>query len=255
MWTGGPNPGGSSASRSEKTPSVSSQLALTVIPNVPRSIDLPSPGASTNASLAPAMVIPFRVRGSVDHATSEGDAALALFGRLNDRQRVPARVTKPEHWRYGIPPARDLRIDVDTSGLESRMVGIYVGGREDDAGVDGCRAALHRRGERDRCRASGGDDLDPPHLSVCELHMAPHLEPKGADVELERAILIASRDGHATDLGDVQLAGHCRLLSDSSDCHSSDCRRRRKSSAATLSQWEARTSRTESMHRGSGLVR
>src|SRR5436309_14819475 len=137
MWTGGPNPGGSSASRSEKTPSVSSQLALTVIPNVPRSIDLPSPGASTNASLAPAMVIPFRVRGSVDHATSEAEAALALFGRFNDRQRVAARITKPEHWRHGVPPTRDLRIDVETSGLERRIVGLDIGGREDDARVDG----------------------------------------------------------------------------------------------------------------------
>src|SRR5712692_1618331 len=57
MWSGGPNPGGSSASRSEKTPFVSSEFALTVIANAPRSIDLPSPGANTYASLAPAIVI------------------------------------------------------------------------------------------------------------------------------------------------------------------------------------------------------
>src|ERR687888_520322 len=37
MWSGGPNPGGSSASRSEKTPLVSSESALTVIAKPPRS--------------------------------------------------------------------------------------------------------------------------------------------------------------------------------------------------------------------------
>src|SRR5438093_7128346 len=58
MWSGGPKPGGSSASRREKSPSVSPELALTVIPNAPRSIERPSPGATTNASPALAMVIP-----------------------------------------------------------------------------------------------------------------------------------------------------------------------------------------------------
>jgi hypothetical protein len=42
------------------------------------------------------------------------------------------------------------------------VIGLDVTGREDDAGVDGRRAALHRRGERDRRRAPSGADLDPP---------------------------------------------------------------------------------------------
>jgi hypothetical protein len=42
----------------------------------------------------------------------------------------------------GVAPARDLRVDVDPGGLQRRVVGLDVAGRDDDAGVDGCRAAL-----------------------------------------------------------------------------------------------------------------
>jgi hypothetical protein len=106
----------------------------------------------------------------------------------------------------------DLRIDVDACSLEACVIGFDVARREDDPGVDGRGAALHRRRERDRRRAAGRNDLDPPHLPVGERDVAPQLEPERADVELERAILIACRDGYATDLRDVQLAGHGRLL-------------------------------------------
>src|SRR4051812_27247824 len=41
MCSGGPKPGGSSASNSEKIPPVSSAVALTVMANEPRSIALP----------------------------------------------------------------------------------------------------------------------------------------------------------------------------------------------------------------------
>src|SRR5436309_7711715 len=62
MCSGGPKCGGSSASRSEKIPLVSSEFALTVIEKTPRSIDLPSPDLSTYASPAPATMVASRVR-------------------------------------------------------------------------------------------------------------------------------------------------------------------------------------------------
>src|SRR5947209_4071882 len=62
MCSGGPKCGGSSASRSEKIPFVSSEFALTVIEKTPRSIDLPSPDLSTYASPAPATMVASRGR-------------------------------------------------------------------------------------------------------------------------------------------------------------------------------------------------
>src|SRR4051794_5223734 len=50
MCSGGPNPGGSLASSSEKIPPVSSPVALSAISNGPRSICRPPPGGTTNAS-------------------------------------------------------------------------------------------------------------------------------------------------------------------------------------------------------------
>jgi hypothetical protein len=84
---------------------------------------------------------------------------------------------------------------------------------------------------RDRRRAPGGDDLDPPHLAVGERDVAPQLEPECVDLELECAILVACRDGDATDLRDVQLAGHSGSFS-FIGCHSSDLARRGGSSVA-----------------------
>src|SRR6266568_426789 len=142
---------------------------------------------------------PLRKGANLCHGTAgNGYAFLALFKRTGD-----------ERW---LARARDLRVDVDACGLEARVVGIDVGGREDDPGVDGRRTAIHRRGERDRCRAPGRDDLDPPHLPVSERDVASQFEPERADIELECAILVAGRDGHAPHLGDVQLPGHGRLL-------------------------------------------
>src|SRR5712691_7953261 len=49
MWSGGPKPGGSSASRSEKAEPVSSLVAFTDMRKPPRSMGRPSPGRRTNA--------------------------------------------------------------------------------------------------------------------------------------------------------------------------------------------------------------
>src|SRR5437764_12906204 len=144
---------------------------------------------------------PRRPRGFADFLVHE------LLERLDDRQRVPARVAEPEHRRHGRAPARDLRIDVDAGLLQRRVVGLDVVGRDDDPAVDGGRAALHRRRQRDGGRGALRGDLDPLHLPVGEGLVDPLLEAELVDVERERAILIGRRNGYAADLGDVELAG------------------------------------------------
>jgi hypothetical protein len=84
------------------------------------------------------------------------------------------------------------------------VVGLDVAGRDDDAGVDGCRAAFHRRRNRDRSGSLCGRDLDPPLLPVGERLVGAQLEPEHADVELERAILVGGRDGHPAAREDVE---------------------------------------------------
>src|SRR5438874_6910147 len=98
MWSGGPNPAGSSASRSEKIPFVSSELALTVIAKGPRSIDLPSPGPSTYAS--PAAAIAIASESGVRATLPQGrpllvDNAVALLQRrLGGAQRLALHAAK-----------------------------------------------------------------------------------------------------------------------------------------------------------------
>ena len=77
---------------------------------------------------------------------------------LDDDQRVPVGIAQPEHRRHRVAVPADLVVHVDTGGLQRGVVGIDVGGVEDDARLGAARLlALRRRREGDRrlaCRRS-----------------------------------------------------------------------------------------------------
>jgi hypothetical protein len=84
-----------------------------------------------------------------------------LLRRLDDDERVGFGVAQPEHRRHRPTEAGDFLVDVDARGLERGVVGVDVGGVEDDPGLFAAGLlALRRRGDRDRRLLAGYCDLD-----------------------------------------------------------------------------------------------
>src|SRR5439155_799694 len=153
--------------------------------------------------------------------SNTGSNTLSAFGVGGDGQPLLVNAVAANTNPGAIDLASSGAFLYAETGLQSTgdEFGLDVVGRDDDTAVDRSRAALHRRRERDGGRGALWGDLDPPHLPVGEGLVDPLLEAERVDVERERAILVGGRDGHAADLGDVELAGHGGLLSRCSCLH------------------------------------
>src|ERR1700736_1861157 len=131
---------------------------------------------------------------------------------LDDVERVAFRVAEREHRRDSGPP-QYLRVHVDATIAQVRMVGLGVPGREADAGVGPDGLTGRPRSERYRGHRPRWGDFDPT-LTRAERDVQALFESQLVYVEPDCSILIGHRYSHRPDLGDPG----CGLLAHSIPC-------------------------------------
>jgi hypothetical protein len=94
-----------------------------------------------------------------------------------------------------------IGVDVDAKPLELGIGFVDVVGGEADTGLDPGRVALPRRRQGDAGGSARRVDLDPA-VALAERDVGALLEAERL-VELDRSVLIGTRDHHQADLADV----------------------------------------------------